>query len=142
MGSTEEHASPAVASTSAASMGAGLQVEHLPPLQLRARFPPTYPEDQPPDASLFASWLSAAQLAKLKQGISHVWEDQGPGMPILFAWADWLKTSALDHLGASSALAVEAAMPGQLPKPDGEGDVLLDLLRFNAGRMHQHFMQV
>jgi hypothetical protein len=81
-------------------------VTHLPPLVLRAAFPAGYPERQPPAARLSASWLAPTQGAALQQRLSQLWEEQGPGGPILYTWIDWLESSALQELGIASLLTL------------------------------------
>ena len=91
------------------SGGAGPVVRHLPPLMLRAAFPPGYPSEAPPDAQLLADWLAPSQIRLLQQRLGQLWEEQGPGAPVLYTWIDWLEGCALHSLGIGSVLTLSAA---------------------------------
>lgn len=55
---------------------AGLRIRHLPPLCFRLRFPRGYPSTQPPECSLSALWLSAANAATLSAELTRLWDEQ------------------------------------------------------------------
>ena len=130
--------------------GSGYLLQHLPPLGLRLRLGSGYPSRSPPEVSLSAAWLAPGQAEDLCRQLAQLWEEQGPGAPIIYTWADWLQSSALQRaLAGGAALVLQPgpsggsggpALPGQEPgggeQPDG-GDSeaqLLRLLRYSAGR--------
>lgn len=73
--------------------------------------PPPLPP-LPAALTLQALWLSKAHAASLAAALARCWEDQGPGAPITFTWLDWLKSSALEHLGVNTHLVVPSSGPG------------------------------
>lgn len=114
------------ASGSPGGDGGGPVVQHLPPVTLRVAFPPGYPDDGPPAARLLAEWLAPAQAASLQQRLADVWEEQGPGVPVIYAWVEWLESEALSHLGIGDTLTLAAREPPpqqQLQGPQ-QGDAL------------------
>jgi E3 ubiquitin-protein ligase RNF14 len=82
----------------------GYTVQHLPPICLQLRMTAGYPSEQPPGVRLSAAWLSAAQASALESQLLQQWQEQGPGAPICYSWADWLQTHALMHLGVDQWL--------------------------------------
>lgn len=60
--------------------------------------PAEYPIALPPSVTIRAVWLHPAQCSALLSQLWSLWEMQGPG-PICYTWLDWLRTSALKHLG-------------------------------------------
>ncbi|GAB4815328.1 hypothetical protein N2152v2_002374 [Parachlorella kessleri] len=87
---------------------AGFSVRFLPPITLLLRLAPGYPSSHPPQlASLSALWLSGQQAAELRRQLQQLWEEQGPGLPVCFTWADWLQNSSLEHLGAAQTLTLQ-----------------------------------
>ena len=97
--------------------GVTVHVSHLPPLSLQMVFPASYPAVDPPEARLSAFWLSPAQLETLQNKLSELWQEQ-VGMPVCYTWADWLKTSALEHLGITDTLLLEDGNPTPTDQPD------------------------
>lgn len=96
-----------VASSSSNSHSTGgVTVCHLPPLELRLRLHSAYPSEPPQVLCLSALWLSPQQAAALEEQLQALWEEQGPGLPICFSWAEWLHTQALQHLGIQEALVL------------------------------------
>lgn len=93
---------------SAGEGGGGYRVRHLPPICLQLRLGPGYPSACAPEVGLTATWLSSRQAAELEGQLAALWAEQGPGAPVVYSWADWLQSSALAHLGAADALALEA----------------------------------
>lgn len=88
--------------------GGGFAVRYLPPINLQLRLHPAYPSAKPPQLlSLSALWLSPAQAGALAGHLQQLWEEQGPGLPVCFTWADWLQSSALGALGAAEVLTLE-----------------------------------
>ena len=112
--------------TAAAAAGGPLRVKHLPPLRLDLACPPGYPATDPPHAALAAPWLGAAQAAELDAALAELWEQQGPGNPVGFTWANWLAAEALDRIGASGVLVLPApdGGPGLDPSPAGSAQGL------------------
>ena len=92
---------------------AGPVVRHLPPLMLRAAFPPGYPSEVPPDVQLLADWLAPIQIRLLQTRLGQLWEEQGPGAPVLYTWIDWLEGCALQSLGIGNVLALIPAKADQ-----------------------------
>jgi hypothetical protein len=82
------------------------QVKALPPFAVKIHMGPGYPSRCPPQVTIQALWLSAGAIQRLQQQLGAEWAEQGPGTPICYTWVDWLKHSALDFLGASTALLV------------------------------------
>lgn len=103
-------AGPAAAGPSGGTMNAG-QVHYLPPLTLDLRFGAHYPTLGPPEVRLRAAWLPRSQLDSLAAALLRPLEDGPvpwvePGGPVCYAWADWLRGSALAVLGINSALTL------------------------------------
>lgn len=109
------HTDPGGLSTSAAcssrngsgdseGMPVGEPVRWLPPLRAIFQLPVGYPSSRPPCLTMQAGWLQAEQLHALEQGLASVWEQQGEGFPVLFAYLDWLRECCLTHLGVSKWL--------------------------------------
>ena len=145
-------------SSSGSSSGGGgaYHLQHLPPLGLRLRLGSGYPSCRPPEVSLSAAWLGPGQAEDLCCQLAQIWEEQGPGAPIIYTWADWLQGSALPRaLAGGAALVLQPgpssssdgpALGGQGPdggeQPGGSGGggggggeaQLLSLLRYSAGR--------
>lgn len=93
--------------------GGGFAVRYLPPINLQLRLHPAYPSAEPPQLlSLSALWLSPAQAGALAGHLQQLWEEQGPGLPVCFTWADWLQSSALGALGAAEVLTLERRAGG------------------------------
>jgi hypothetical protein len=85
----------------AAAAGA---VRHLPPICLQLRLGEGYPSERAPCVTLSALWLGPRQAAELQRQLARLWQEQGPGAPFCYTWADWLQSSALEHLGAAEEL--------------------------------------
>jgi E3 ubiquitin-protein ligase RNF14 len=88
------------------SGGGGYQVQYLPPICMQLRLAAGYPGLRAPEVGLSALWLSSRQVAALKQQLLALWHEQGPGGAVCYTWADWLQSSALQHLGAAEALVL------------------------------------
>ncbi|KAI3430228.1 hypothetical protein D9Q98_004825 [Chlorella vulgaris] len=101
-----------------AGASGGYTVQHLPPICLQLRMTAGYPSEQPPGVRLSAAWLSAAQASALESQLLQQWQDQGPGAPICYSWADWLQTHALMHLGVDQWLLLADDC-----RPDSGSDV-------------------
>ena len=104
--------------------GGGPVVQHLPPVTLRVAFPPGYPDDGPPAARLLAEWLAPAQAASLQLRLMDVWEEQGPGVPVVYAWVEWLEAEALSWLGISDTLTLAALEPLPQQGESQQGEAL------------------
>lgn len=91
----------------------GYAVQHLPPICMQLRLTPGYPSQQQPEVSLSGLWLSASQAAELEAQLAALWQEQGPGLPVCYIWADWLQSSTLQHLGASEVLLLAGLPSGQ-----------------------------
>lgn len=99
--------SAASGSTASSSAPGEASVQHLPPIHLRLCLHPAYPSRSPPRLlSLSAPWLAPSQAAALAEQLHGIWEEQGPGLPIIFQWAAWLQASALPHIGFTEALVL------------------------------------
>ena len=95
------------------TFAAGKPVLYLPPIRLTLRLPPGYPSaGQPPIVEeVQALWLTRPQAAALEAALQLQWQAeqaQGGGGPIIYLWVEWLKQSALAHIGggASDSLIV------------------------------------
>ncbi len=101
-----------------------------------------------------ALWLSKAHATSLAAALAKCWEEQGPGAPITFTWLDWLKSSALEHLGVNTHLVVPSSGPGAGAGAGAGGaaggagaggggcgpeQVAVALLRYSARREQQVF---
>jgi E3 ubiquitin-protein ligase RNF14 len=93
-------------SSSRRSGGGGYQLQYLPPICMQLRLAAGYPGQQAPEVCLSALWLSSRQVASLEQQLLALWHEQGPGGPVCYTWADWLQSSALQHLGAAEGLVL------------------------------------
>ena len=100
---------------------AGYPVQFLPPVCMQLRLAAGYPSQHPPEVGLSALWLSSSQAARLEAQLSELWQEQGPGGPVCYTWADWLQSSALQHLGAADALLLEGQPSGEGTSEEGEG---------------------
>ena len=74
-----------------------IKVNHLPPIVLNFVLPHSYPSDNPPNISLFCSWLNNEQLAQLKENMINLWKDSG-GSVILFTWQSFLQDDLMNFL--------------------------------------------
>lgn len=92
----------------------GYSVQYLPPICMQLRLAPGYPSQQQPEVSLSALWLSTSQAAQLELQLAALWQEQGPGAPVCYTWADWLQSSALPHFGASQTLLLAGQPSSQL----------------------------
>ena len=134
----EEQAGPSSAPEMAAetTFAAGKPVLYLPPIRLTLRLPPGYPSaGQPPFVEeVQALWLMRPQAAALEAALQLQWQEeqaQGGGGPIIYLWVEWLKQSALAHIGggASDSLTVrpQEGLPpimmlrGQSSEPHDDG---------------------
>lgn len=101
---TEASGSREDSNSSSSTSRAVATVKHLPPIRLQLNIPPGYPEETSPEAQLISEWLTPAQVAVLLQQLDHLWEKQGPGLPIGFEWINWLQNEALEFLGLQDGL--------------------------------------
>jgi E3 ubiquitin-protein ligase RNF14 len=99
---------------SSSSDGGGHHLQYLPPLLLHLACGPGYPSAHPPGVALSALWLPPGGAASLERQLRRTWEEQGPGVPVVYAWVDWLQSHALQHLGLERELCLG-------PGPEGEG---------------------
>jgi len=91
-------------------------VRHLPPISLFMRFTHAYPESpEPPEHHVSAIWLPRSHCVELEAQLEQLWEAH---CPVGHTWAEWLQTSALDHLGLAGCGA-----PLILSEDDDYGDV-------------------
>ena len=95
-------------SESEVTFAAGRPLSHLPPLRLALCLPSSYPSEQPPDIiELQAMWLSPPQSEALSQALISQWVNESQaGGPVVYTWVEWLKTSALHHLGISNSMVI------------------------------------
>lgn len=87
-------------------MPVGERVRWLPPLRVVITLPDDYPSAAPPNVSVHAGWLRAAQRAELEGGLLAAWREQGAGFPVIFSFLEWLRESALGALGVSDCLGL------------------------------------
>jgi len=78
---------------------------------MQLRLAAGYPSERAPEVSLSALWLSAAAAADLEAQLQQLWQEQGPGAPVCYSWADWLQSTALQHLGAAEVLVLAGGHP-------------------------------
>ena len=104
----QETEADAAGPSSSGGRAAGYAVQFLPPICMQLRLAAGYPSQHPPGVSLSALWLTAAAAAQLEGQLQQLWVEQGPGAPVCYTWADWLQSSALQHLGAAEALVLGA----------------------------------
>ncbi|EFN52541.1 hypothetical protein CHLNCDRAFT_138969 [Chlorella variabilis] len=107
--------------TGKTTAGAGCTVQYLPPICMQLRLGGGYPGQEPPGVSLSALWLGAAQVARLQRQLLRLWHEQGPGGPVCYTWADWLQSSALQHLGGEQALLLADDAPSSDGSTNGGG---------------------
>lgn len=97
------------------------QVVYLPPISMLLQLPTSYPSTSEPLVQLHANWLTQQQAASLEQGLKVAWEDQGPGAPVVFLWAEWLRSHSLSCLGVAGSLPLGnlhgRPRPVQQPQP-------------------------
>lgn len=99
-------------SSTAGETQSGWPVQHLPPILLQLSLPSTYPSEQPPNARINATWLTAHQIQQLQQHLLDMW-NAASGLPICYTWVDWLQQDALVYLGISDTLDLsQFAAPG------------------------------
>lgn len=96
----------------ASSGSGGYRAEHLPPLCMQLRLAAGYPSRQPPQLSLSAAWLSGGASQQLQEQLQALWEEQGPGIPVCYAWADWLQGGVLRQLAPGGSLQLGAPPSG------------------------------
>lgn len=76
---------------------ASIPITHLPPITLRFHMPKTYPDQNPPQFALQASWLTHAQLGLLRFKVDALFRDY-IGDVALFAVADAVSSHGLEWL--------------------------------------------
>mmetsp|Transcript_22173 Transcript_22173/g.36744 ORF Transcript_22173/g.36744 Transcript_22173/m.36744 type:complete len:548 (-) Transcript_22173:27-1670(-) len=75
-----------------------VNVKYLPPILLSISFPRQYPSSLPPDFKLSCPWLSERHQTLLCTELDSIWLRLGPGLPIVFEYANWLQTSSMPSL--------------------------------------------
>ena len=105
-------AGSSITAPSALPRASSYAVRWLLPLALSLRLHPAYPSSAPPEVlGLEALWLAAGQAAALRAQLLSLYEEQ-PGLPVCFLWAEWLRSSALEHLGLAEALLLPSPSDG------------------------------
>jgi len=99
---------PACARTSSGRPRLEVSVKRLPPLTLQVSLPAKYPSEESPVFHLACLWLTAEQLARL---CAEMDERASPGMPVVFAWADMLRSEAAEILGLSRRVHLVISEP-------------------------------
>ncbi|MEW5320281.1 MAG: hypothetical protein WDW38_011363 [Sanguina aurantia] len=66
-----------------------------------------------------ALWLGAQQLQLLTAALLRQWEEQGPGVPIVYTWLDWLQSCALSELAVSDTLVLSPQHEQVEPRSSG-----------------------
>lgn len=100
-----------------AELRQAVKVEYLPPLVVVFSLPADYPTLSMPQARISSVWLNSQQAVSLQEKLKELWKSQGAGAPILFTWIDWMKSTALTHLGADKYLVLGfPAAGGRLPQ--------------------------
>lgn len=111
---------------SAVGGGAGYAVQFMPPICMQLRLAAGYPSQRSPGVSLSALWLTTLAAAQLEEQLQQMWAEQGPGAPVCYSWADWLQSSALQHLGAAEALVLGAQPAGSWHEGQQQGQQQLE----------------
>lgn len=137
------------------------QLAHLPPIALTLTFGPDYPAEQAPLCRVAAMWLSKRQSRELEAELASLWQAQGPGLPVGYTWAEWLQTSALNHLTAEHGGVLVMEPNDNVEERESQGSsasdddidesptvitkgmeaTLLPLLQYSAARQLQNFKQ-
>ena len=74
-----------------------IKIKYLSPIVLSFALPCSYPSNNPPDISLYCSWLNANQLARLKENLTNIWKE-GCGSVILFTWQSFIQDELVSCL--------------------------------------------
>lgn len=107
--------------TSSLSEQKSIAVSHLPPFRLLVLLPSTYPSSSPPLFSLLCPWLSTDLLATLASHLHSLWAEQ-QGTPVVYTWAAWLASEALQHVGMELTITLTplvTATPSTAGREDG-----------------------
>lgn len=83
---------------------ASSSVQHLPPVVLHVVMVAGYPSSCPPECTLVAPWLTRSRAAELLQCLRDVWEEQGPGIPVVFALVDRIRLALSESLARGSGV--------------------------------------
>lgn len=68
--------------------------------------PAEYPQSKAPSFALSGIWLSEAAKGSVHKLLEALWVENGPGVPICFAWIEALKSTLLESIGASEQLMI------------------------------------
>ena len=83
------------------------RLHYLPPLCMEIVLKCDYPSLEPPLVELQAPWLSNALKRKLHSKLDMLWDEQGPGLPIVFSWADSLRDVLYEYCVSDTSGMVE-----------------------------------
>ncbi|KAF2218363.1 RWD domain-containing protein, partial [Elsinoe ampelina] len=90
-------------------------VTHLPPLQLRAKLPPGYPDSVPPRVQLEAkpAWINAEKLQDLESECEKLWEEYGR-CQILYTYIDHVQQAAERFFDLPHTITVKPQLKEEL----------------------------
>ncbi|KXS21338.1 RWD-domain-containing protein [Gonapodya prolifera JEL478] len=109
-------------------------VRQIPPISLRFQLPPSYPSQSSPDFVLDVSWLDSEQRAHLARHLVELWEENGRA-PCLYSFAEFLRSNALDILGALTNTDGRVAIALRSKDPD----LVDELLTFDRAKEKEKF---
>lgn len=124
------------------------EVRYLPPVNINLQLPADYPSTTPPVLDIDCFYLSSHKHIRVwKEELLKVWEEN-KGDPIVFCWAEWIKTCGLSCLlqhntatkKGGRVLFVSQGDDSNNEKEQGV-DVIVRLLRYDAAMALHHFQK-
>ncbi|KAF2156251.1 RWD-domain-containing protein, partial [Myriangium duriaei CBS 260.36] len=90
-------------------------IKHLPPVQIAASLPATYPSEAAPDVRLSTSpsWLPAAKIKELETESAKLWEEYGR-CQILFAYIDHIQQAADRAFDLADKLTIHESLKSDI----------------------------
>jgi E3 ubiquitin-protein ligase RNF14 len=126
------------------------EVRYLPPVNLNLQLPADYPSTSSPVLDIDCFYLSTQQLHVWKEELLKIWGDN-KGDPIVFTWAEWIKTSGLlcllhyntpeEKEGGGVLYVSQGDDNNDDDDDDEEDDLVMRLLKYDAAMALHHFQQ-
>ncbi|CEL92756.1 unnamed protein product [Vitrella brassicaformis CCMP3155] len=121
------------------------RVRFLPPLSLHIVMPPAYPSRRSPFFTLSAMWIDKGAVGRLCRRLDQLWEEEGPGSPIVFTWANFLSTDSMGYLSMGRLIVIAPLReeggdghttgdPRAMQECADVGVCVEELLRYDASR--------
>eukprot|EP01147_Barroeca_monosierra_P004841 gene4841-6874_t len=83
-------------------------INHLPDIVVEFKFPPGYPDEEPPIFTVSCFYLTSQQITQITSRLSEIWNEIGGG-EILIEWHTFLKFELLSFLGIQERLLLQVS---------------------------------